>query len=220
MTITCPSQAMFGGYTRLKRVDDILTYDRMERWLNILLLWASSFEAGLKTKPTPEQVQTVRADFPKYALLKAREFPLRICYYDFECFNSFGLLIDQQGSLGAYKNQVSHTPQPCRHAPLPSRSPAVTLPYRHAAGCRRLDESLQRRVAEFQQWIRQMCRRATEMCVAQHLLRPDCCCARTCSNALSLSWSLLWSFTRSTCGARCRSNQGFLREPSRASRFG
>ena len=118
---------MFGGYTRLKRVDDILTYDRMERWLNILLLWASSFEAGLKTKPTPEQVQTVRADFPKYALLKAREFPLRICYYDFECFNSFGLLIDQQGSLGAYKNQVSHTPQPCRHAPLPSRSPTVTL---------------------------------------------------------------------------------------------
>ena len=125
MTLACPSQAIFGGYTRLNRVDDILQYDRMERWLNILLLWASSFEAGLKTKPTLEQVQTVRADFPKYALLKAREFPLRVCYYDFECFNSFGLLIDEQGSLGAYKNQVRHVL--CKCMQLPSHTIALAV---------------------------------------------------------------------------------------------
>ena len=124
------SQALVGGYTRLKRWD-LLTFDRISRWKDILLLWASSFEAGLKTKPTPTQLNTIRTDFCKYALLKAREFPGRVCYYDFECYNTFGLLVDACGSPGAWKNQVRHTfcsPSPLPHPSLTSPSPTCVRP--------------------------------------------------------------------------------------------
>ena len=102
-TLSSP-QALIGGYTRLKRWD-ILQFDKMERWITILLLWANSFSLALVSKPKVEQIKQMQQDFPKHMLLKAREFPLRLCYYDWEVFHSAGLLLEEFGSTGAFANQ-------------------------------------------------------------------------------------------------------------------
>ena len=85
---------------------EVISFELMEQYIVMLLYWSSCYGVILETRPKPSQYDVLANDSVEYFLSKAILWPGRSCYYDWEAFYSYELLLEKWGSVGAFAGQA------------------------------------------------------------------------------------------------------------------
>ena len=136
------SSFMQGYHDTLREMEMTTAVENLLPRLEMLRHWALGMQSALKTRPSngvkdgthelsDDDYHSVEHHYSMYIALKVQLFPKRLTWYDWHCYNAFGLLMRQWGSLRLMSQEG--TPWAAPRPPSPAPPPPLTL-WRMRAG--------------------------------------------------------------------------------------